>query len=136
MAYVLTAALLLTPIEFDVEAREVRDGPCRVPTTTHHYRERLIRCAVNWRSVPGGFAKAHDIGHRESGYKLNPKAYNPSSGACGIFQHLKRYWEGRAKKYLERSWFGVWPPPCTNARANVLVTVRMAHNGGWGPWGG
>jgi len=90
---------------------------------------RLVLCAANYYHVPGGPAKALAIANRES--RLNPRAYNASSGALGVYQHLRRYWPGRADAYGFRGWSGF------NGRANVIVTMKMVrHLGGWWPWGG
>lgn len=94
-----------------------------------YYVRRLILCSANHFHVPGGAAKALAIAHRES--RFNPRAYNSYSGAEGIYQHLRRYWPGRAAAYGFRGWSGF------NARANIIVTMKMVkHLGGWWPWGG
>ena len=93
------------------------------------YVRRLVLCAARYYHVPGGPAKALAIATRES--RLHPQAYNPSSGALGIYQHLRRYWPGRADAYGFRGWSGF------NARANIFVTMKMVRQlGGWWPWGG
>lgn len=93
------------------------------------YVRRLVLCAARYYHVPGGPAKALAIATRES--RLYPKAYNPSSGALGVYQHLRRYWPGRADEYGFRGWSGF------NARANIFVTMKMVRRlGGWWPWGG
>lgn len=92
---------------------------------------KTIHCAVlHW---PVSHQTADYVAMRESGMRYD--ATNPSSGACGIYQHLPRYWPGRVAEF-NRS-LPRWDarPGCYNARANVLVAIRMAHNGGWGPWG-
>jgi hypothetical protein len=48
----------------------------------------------------------------------------------GIYQHMKRYWPNRAYAYGFKGWSAF------NARANIIVTMRMVHRDGWGPWGG
>jgi len=92
-----------------------------------HQVKGLIRCAARHWNVPGGANKALAIAYRESRY--DPHAYN-SSGAEGIYQHLRRYWPGRARTY------GFPGYSAFNARANIIVTMRMVKRGGWGPWGG
>jgi len=90
---------------------------------------RLVLCAARHYHVPGGPTKALAIARRESG--LNPWAYNRASGALGIYQHLRRYWPGRAATYGFRGWSAF------NARANIFVTMKMVRGlGGWSPWGG
>jgi len=88
--------------------------------------KQLIRCAAEHWNVPGGAALALYIADRESHYY--PNAYNPS-GCAGIYQHMLRYWPERATSFGFRGWSAY------NARANIIVTMRMAHDGGWGPWG-
>jgi hypothetical protein len=92
---------------------------------TFHVKQ-LIRCAAEHWNVPGGADLALHIADRESHYY--PNAYNPS-GCAGIYQHMLRYWPGRATSFGFRGWSAY------NARANIIVTMRMAHDGGWGPWG-
>lgn len=93
---------------------------------TYQVRQ-LIVCAADRWPVPGGAAMALSIAERES--NLQPSAYNPS-GSAGIYQHLLRYWPGRAATYGFPGWSAF------NARANIIVTIRMVNRGGWGPWGG
>lgn len=94
---------------------------------TWHVKQ-LIRCAEHRWSVPGGASMALYVADRESKYR--PTAYNGYSGASGIFQHLRRYWPGRADSFG----FGGWS--AFNARANIMVTMRMVHrSGSWSDWG-
>ena len=68
------------------------------------------------------------VAGRESEFR--PKAYNGYSGASGIFQHLRRYWPGRADVFGFDGWSAF------NARANIMVTMRMVHRkGSWSDWG-
>ena len=95
---------------------------------TWHVKQ-LIRCGEDRWSVPGGASMALYVADRES--NLEHDAYNSYSGASGIFQHLGSYWPGRADAFG----FGGWSP--FNARANIMVTLRMVHRlGSWSPWGG
>lgn len=75
------------------------------------------------------------IVQRESGW--NEHAYNASSGASGLFQHLRSYWYGRVAAYR------AWAPPKLqikagaspfSARANVLVSARLMAMGQWFHW--
>jgi len=88
--------------------------------------KQLIRCAAEHWNVPGGADLALSIADRESHF--HPKAYN-SSGCAGIYQHMLRYWPGRAAAYGFPGWSAF------NARANIIVTMEMVQRGGWGPWG-
>jgi hypothetical protein len=71
--------------------------------------------------------KALYVAWRESRYR--PSAYNTAGGAAGIYQHLLKYWPGRAADYGFPNW------PAFNARANIFVTMRMVRTYGWDPWG-
>jgi hypothetical protein len=87
--------------------------------------KRLIRCAARRWNVAGGPDKAVRVARCES--RLDPKAYNPR-GYAGVYQQATRYWPSRATDYGFRD-YSVY-----NGRANIMVSVRMAHRGGWGPW--
>jgi soluble lytic murein transglycosylase-like protein len=86
---------------------------------------RLIRCAARHWEVSVRTALA--VARRESNFRH--RAYNRSTCASGVYQHLCHYWPGRARVYgfRDRSAF--------NARANIIVTMRMVRRGGWDPWG-
>ena len=135
-ALALTAVLLIVPAASHAGAATPGAGYSEVPRKicpidwrdgTFHVK-KLIRCAAARWTVPGGASKALAIANRESNF--HPRAYNSYSGSAGIYQHLRHYWPGRARVYGFRGWSAF------NARANVMVTMRMVHRGGWGPWGG
>ena len=86
---------------------------------------QLVKCAARHWHVAGGPHKAVSVAKCES--RLNPKAYNPG-GYAGVFQQSTHYWPGRARAYGFRRW------SVYNGRANIIVSVRMAHSEGWGPW--
>jgi soluble lytic murein transglycosylase-like protein len=88
--------------------------------------KHLIRCAANHGGVNPN--KALTIAHRES--LFDPDAYNSWSCAKGIYQHLCRYWPDRAYDY------GFKGRSAYNARANIIVTMKMVRHYGWAPWGG
>jgi hypothetical protein len=87
--------------------------------------KKLIRCAANRWDV--GVRKALYVADRESDFR--PRAFNRSSCAKGVFQHLCRYWDGRAYAY------GFKGKSPYNARANIIVTMKMVKRYGWSPWG-
>jgi hypothetical protein len=90
--------------------------------------KQLIRCAANRWDSPGGGVKAIEVARCESG--LRPPAYNPN-GYAGLFQQSTRYWPGRADT------FGMPDRSVFNARANIIVSVRMARStGSWSAWAG
>ncbi|HSJ50951.1 MAG TPA: hypothetical protein VLA90_06660 [Actinomycetota bacterium] len=94
---------------------------------TWHIRQ-LIKCAAERWGSPGTPKQAVAIADCES--QLEPDAHNPN-GYAGLFQQAVRYWPGRADR---------WGQPnrsVYNARANVIVSIRMASAAGsWNAWGG
>ncbi len=108
---------------------------------THTYpKDKLsieeARLTVKWVARIKGFsfARANCIAERESGYRYN--AYNSYSGASGIFQHLRRYWDGRVATYGPRSGPLEINHPASpfNGRANIIVSGAMMARGMWGHW--
>jgi len=97
---------------------EWRDGTAKV--------KALIKCAAQHFGVSTD--KALYIADRESHFR--PTAYNSWSCAKGIYQHLCKYWPSRADAYGFDNWSAY------NARANIMVTMRMVKHYGWGAWGG
>jgi hypothetical protein len=91
--------------------------------STWHVK-RLIRCAAEHHNLSQ--RRALYIAWRESRYQA--QAFNRAGPAAGIYQHLLRYWPDRARKYG----FPDWSP--FNARANIIVTMRMVKDHGWAPW--
>lgn len=116
-----------------------RPGPCNVHWVKawREHRDtrpivRIIYCAVARWPVPGGITKALDVANRESGYR--PDADNPYSDASGVYQHRLHLWPPRYRDWTLRGWRLY--PNVFNGRTNVIVTIRMVHAHGWGPWGG
>lgn len=133
-ALLLAAMLTMLPTASLMGAAQAREADvprkiCRIDWRKGQWHvKKLIRCAENRWSVPGGASKALYVANRESNYR--PKAYNSSSGASGVFQHLRRYWPGRADTFGFDGWSAF------NARANIMVTMRMVHRmGSWSHWG-
>lgn len=103
---------------------------CQLPYQTDKEVQKLIRCAVD--HFPTSLTTALYVAKRESGFEH--WVYN---GICcgGVYQHHLSYWSSRVKAYnaavgkkmrVKDEW--------RNGRSNVLVAIRMAHRGGWGPW--
>jgi len=134
-ALCIAAILAIAPASSSGAAIPRAGRSSQVPASVCNYDWRkgtfqirqLIVCAANRWPVPGGAAAALAIADRESNFQ--PGAYNPA-GSAGIYQHLLRYWPGRAASYGFAGWSAF------NARANIIVTMRMVNQGGWGPWGG
>ena len=116
-------------------ARHAR-GPCDFhrdddQTVRQHSREQ-IRCAVARWPVPGGAQVALCIAKRESG--LLPWAESRDGLNKGLFQQHVHYWDGNYDGYT-RPWWDL-PRRILSGRTNAIVSVRMASDIGWGPWGG
>jgi hypothetical protein len=92
--------------------------------------KRIIKCAVAHYPVPGGASKALYIARRES--RFDPYAVNPNGRFKGIYQQGTSWWNDRYHTYG----FQYLRPQILNARTNIIVSIRMAHRHGWGPWGG
>jgi len=62
----------------------------------------------------------------------DPRAYNSSVGAEGLFQHLSKYWKGRAKAagFYDKD-TGLYATPY-NAEANIAAAWHIAKNSS--PW--
>jgi hypothetical protein len=117
----------------DFREREIRyarwDGEPRwsTPEVT-----LAIRTAVRRWPVVGGLVRALAVARCESGSDLLAPA--EPGGYSGTFQQSERYWDGRHEAYEPRHWRKPLPESAGNPRANVVVSIRMAHANGWGAW--
>jgi hypothetical protein len=101
--------------------------------------EALIRCAERRWSVSGGAAKAIDVADCESG--LWPWSMSSTGKYLGLYQQDRYAWVERVHSFLRQRWFNEhqWdrlltvPRGGLLARANTLMSMRMAHNS-WDPW--
>lgn len=133
-------ALVVPPLANEATAgprdlTHTSDGPCPIRWRAAYYSEGdtrpvrlLIRCAVRRWSVPGGVQMALRVARCESGFR--PDAVGGDN--LGVYQHKEDYWAGRADALVRDRWeIGHrW----SNARANVIVSIRYAHRYGWGAW--
>ena len=131
-ASILTAVIMSFPAATTSQAMIQRDARRAVTTkicpidwrkSTWHVKQ-LIRCAASHHGV--STRTALYVAWRESRYR--PSAYNAAGGAAGIYQHLLKYWPERAADYGFKNWSPF------NARANIMVTMRMVRQYGWSPW--
>lgn len=132
----LAVMVLLTAGNSTAKVADWRWNRCRFQSVEkQQWSEReihlTIHCAVN--KFPTSHSTADYVAQRESG--MNHDSVNAYSGACGVYQHIPRYWPGRQGAF-ERA-HPAWRirEGCFNARSNVLVSIWMAHNNGWSPWG-
>jgi len=135
LAAVCAVALLFTAAP--ATAIDKPAGPCseiRWKKSAFH-RRQLVRCAAGWAKI--SYSSFLQVGLRESGVNLFPKAVSWTGCCKGVFQHHDAYWQSRARSLLRQSWFVV-PFPTDqrpnrlifNARANVLAAARMWRNQG------
>ena len=96
------------------------------------YMRDVIRCAVDRWSVRGGPRTALCIAKRESG--LLPWAESSDGINKGLYQQHVDYWASSYDTYTRPAW--KLEKRILNGRTNAIVSIRMAHAGGWGPWGG
>lgn len=114
--------------------QEIRYQSLRRGSWTGPEVRKTIRAAVARWHVSGGVRKAFSVVRCESGF--NENAFNPSGcngyGCGGVFQQHLGYWRDRQRAYNSRRWHlaDAWH----NARANIVVSVRMIHSQGWGGW--
>jgi hypothetical protein len=133
VALILTAILTIFPMSSGVASpakgslSTTAKKVCRIDWRDGRpYVKHLIRCAAHHYGV--SVDRAIYYAYRES--RFHPKAYNSWSCAKGIYQHLCAYWPKRAASYGFDDWSAY------NARANIIVTMRMVRRYGWTPWGG
>lgn len=135
-AATLGAMVLLGSQAAIFRASAATTGPCplqrRSDETVQNFMKRMITCATDKWSVPGGAAKAICVAKVESG--LNPGAVSYSGKYVGLYQHLATSWSGRYDTWTKPEW-GL-NTSAFNGRTNAIVSVRMAHVYGWSAWGG
>jgi len=125
----LAGASLLAGLPVGAQAEEVPVHVCDYDWRDGTFQlKQLIRCAARRWDSPGAPTKAVEVARCES--HLDPDAYN-SGGYAGLYQQATRYWPDRADR---------WGQPnrsVYNARANIIVSIRMARAlGSWSAWGG
>lgn len=116
---------LLLPTTAQAKNRE-----CRFGLGVHAMRQTLTCVVHKLGGVDLGHARY--IAYRESHFKAH--VINSSSGACGIYQHIQRYWPGRYRAFSHHKRWGREPNRCRSGRTNIIVTIYMVKAGGWGPW--
>lgn len=151
IAIAVLAGLAVTATEASGEARladsqatssgtqqqQIRERTCRFQwvdrgTWTAREERRTLECVVGrFGPIAGGIDEARAVGSCESGW--NRLASN-GGAYLGLFQHAASAWPGRVAWAMPDGWrVGPWSS-WRNSRAQIVVTVRMVHAGGWGPW--
>lgn len=116
--------------------RQLRERTCRFQwldpgTWTAREERRTTDCVLARWPVEGGEPKFVAVGACESGWW---RFANNGGSYLGLFQHAASAWYWRVRSYMPDGWrVGPWTR-WTNSRAQIVVTARMVHAGGWGPW--
>lgn len=124
-----TAAFAAGGRTTDQQRAQIRFQHLENPKWTTTEVVKTIRAAVRRWPVEGGASKALSVAKCESG--LDERASN-GGAYLGVFQQSARYWPGRQNAYDSARWH--LGERAFNARANVIVSIRMAHSSGWGDW--
>lgn len=113
-----------------------REGPCDVhrrdDESVQQHSKRVIRCAVERWSVPGGTEKAICIADVESGLDL--EATSAGGEYLGLFQHQAKAWPDRYREWTRQSW--ELDESALSGRTNAIVTARIVNAEGWAAWHG
>ena len=114
-------------VELLAEYKRAAETPrivLKAQSRTSHRVERWRPLVAEW------FPSQVDAAMRVLACESHGKrwAFNRTSGASGLFQHLAKYWDARAAK---AGWAGasVWDPV-----ANVAVAAWLWRQSGWQPW--
>lgn len=115
-------------------AAYVRDTliPCAVkiwPPKIAHPSRINSYCYSKFNPYSSPLKSARYIACKESNFHWN--SYNPS-GCYGVYQFkMSTYLDARNARPLLKA---ATSPNPYDARSNVLVAVRIAHDSGWSPW--
>jgi hypothetical protein len=130
IALLLTAAPVAQARSDELGLNSGPPGPCPLTRgtdeTVQDLSARLITCAAETWSVPGGADRAICIATRESG--LNPAAASPTGDYLGLFQHSAKYWPSRYEAWTKVGWR--LRRSALNGRTNAIVTIRMVSSVG------
>lgn len=112
-----------------------RQDECRFqslmrPTWTPLEEQLAAECAIHKWPVYGGYQLFYAVADCESGW--NRLASN-AGRYVGLFQHAAAYWQGRVAA-AQPDWGKALSPRWQNSRTQIVVTARMVHDSGWGPW--
>jgi len=102
------------------DAAGIRDVEAWRPLVAQYWAADRVDCVL-------GLIKRESRG--------NPQAYNSSTGASGLLQHLIKYWNGRAASAGFKDSNGLVASPY-NAEANIAAAAAIATGSRWwSPWG-
>jgi soluble lytic murein transglycosylase-like protein len=98
-----------------------------IPPKGLHWVGKLIKHDFRGPLGKENYHMAMCVANRES--KFDPNAYNPKSGASGVFQFVPKTWAWAS----EQAGYGGASP--FDADANVGTAAWVVENYGWDPWG-
>lgn len=127
---ILLALLIVTTTLISAAPAQARNPECRFGLGRRAMRQTVVCVSNKFNDVSRSTALY--VADRESNFQAH--AYNSYSGASGIYQHLRVYWDGRYRAHTPPRW-GRTPNNIFNGRTNIIVALTMVHKGGWGPWG-
>ena len=133
LRHFLTAIMVVMfmSLSSPAQAEDWREEECRMNRGTSTWTtwdvKQMIRCAVNKWPVPGGFDQAIDVASCESGSDLLDHS---TDGYAGTYQQATAYWPGR-RATARRATGWELQTSVFNPRPNTIVSIRMAHQGGW-----
>src|SRR5262245_20339951 len=111
--------------------KECRFQSLQKPLWTAREERLTAQCAVEKWTVPGGFGTFEAVGSCESGW--NRFASN-GGNYLGLFQHAAASYIGRIHAFEPPTWEKGLSERWTNSRGQIVMTARMVHAVGWGPW--
>ena len=105
-------------------------GPLVVePPPGYKWVGRIIKKDFNEPLGHRNYKKAMCVANRESNF--HPDAYNPNSGASGVFQFIPSTWAWASKA----AGYGDDADPF-DAATNIGTAAWVVTGYGWAPWGG
>lgn len=123
------AARIEREMETDCQFSWLADG-----VWTYSVMMRTVDCVLGkWPVTSGGKAKVVCVGDRESHWN---RFVTNHGRYLGLFQHAASAWAGRVRQYGPASWRDNLKTAWWNPRTQIVVTVRMERDLGWGPWAG
>ncbi len=130
MRRTITVALVTAGIGLTATAAGAGTAsPARIiPPPGLHWVGHLIKHDFRPTLGKQNYHMAMCVAQRES--KFDPNAYNPNSGASGVFQFIPSTWAWAS----EAAGYGGKSP--FKAKANVGTAAWVVANYGWAPWGG
>jgi len=124
-------ALVAPPADAEWRWDECRFQSVNRPLWTANEERLTAECATDKWSIPGGLAELTSVGQCESGWN---RFANNGGRYVGLFQHAASSYTGRVNTYGPVAWDHPISTAWRNSRSQIVMTVRMVRDVGWGPW--